>query len=58
MKIIQQLAYMFHSVCDIWMSLDGQVWIGMGKRALDRLSISWWIPWKKMPRVKKQKAKL
>ena len=34
---------MFHSVCDIWMSLDGQTWIEgteMGKRAIERLSIT------------------
>ena len=34
---------MFHSVCDIWMSLDGQTWIEgteMGKRAMERLSIT------------------
>ena len=34
---------MFHSVCDIWMSLDGQTWIEgteMGKRPLKRLSIT------------------
>ena len=36
-----QLAYMFHSVCDIWMSVDGQVWAEMGKRALEKVSIAW-----------------
>ena len=35
-----QLAYMFHSVCDIWMSVDGQVWAEMGKRALENVSIA------------------
>ena len=32
---------MFHSVCDIWMSVDGQVWAEMGKRALEKVSIAW-----------------
>ena len=38
---INSVAYMFHSVCDISMSLGGQVSVSivMGKRALDRLSI-------------------
>ena len=31
---------MFHSVCDIWMSVDGQVWAEMGKRALEKVSIA------------------
>ena len=35
-----QLAYMFHSVSDIWMSVDGQVWAEMGKRALEKVSIA------------------
>ena len=36
-----QLAYMFHSVCDIWTSVDGQVWAEMGKRASEIMSIAW-----------------
>ena len=31
---------MFHSVCDIWTSVDGQVWAEMGKRALEKVSIA------------------
>ena len=59
---------MFHSDWDIWMSLDGQVWIielmvwmEMGKRAFDRLSISWCVQWSSVdPRekdVKREEAK-
>ena len=32
---------MFHSACDIWMSVDGQVWAEMGKRASEIMSITW-----------------
>ena len=45
---------MFHSACDIWMSVDGQVWAEMGKRASEIMSIAWSDPMDTKKKAEKQ----
>ena len=38
----EKLAYVLHSLGDIWMSLEGQVGIGMGERTFKRSKVIWY----------------